>query len=157
MRRIAGAPILASALVAAACGGADTAPTPPAQPSPAGPAATSTSGGSPGAEVASPGTAASSPAVFAKTARQSSSDDPEQTHALVSGRYRFAWNTPADAPCSRVEIAVTQVDGDFTYSKGSTAARFNATVNDLVEGHYKLQQLDPGCETWDLRIDWMTN
>ena len=82
------------------------------------------------------------------------------TYALVSGRYRLAWDTPPDDSedaCERVEVAVVQQDGDFEYVRGSTSARFNATVNDLPQGIYKLEQRDPGCPTWQLRIDWMTN
>jgi len=156
MRPITAAAIMVIGLIAAACGDSSSSEPTGASPTEALPAASlATAVGSvaPGTSQAPEPTAAA----FGRSAVQSSSDDPEQTHALMSGRYRFAWDTPSDAPCERVEIAVTQVDGDFSYVKGSTAARFNATVNDVPQGHFKLEQLDPGCQTWDLRIDWMTN
>jgi hypothetical protein len=109
------------------------------------------------AETAATDDGAGGAVEFARSAQHSSSDDPEATFGLVSGRYRFAWDTPSENPCSRVEVAVTQVDGDFQYIKSSTAARFNTTVYDLPQGIYKLDQLDPDCREWELRIDWMTN
>jgi hypothetical protein len=105
-------------------------------------------------------TAATAVPEFAKKAAHTSEDDPNATYGLVSGRYRLAWDTPPDDSadaCERVELAVIQQDGDFEYVKSSTSARFNATVNDLPQGTYKLEQRDPSCTTWQLRIDWMTN
>ena len=145
--------VLAVGLVVAACGGDDVTPVPATEAPPA--AATSEATGAP---VASD--AAASASEFAKKAAHTSEDDPDATYALVSGRYRLAWDTPPDDSedaCERVEVAVVQQDGDFEYVRGSTSARFNATVNDLPQGVYKLEQRDPGCTTWQLRIDWMTN
>jgi hypothetical protein len=151
MKAAATALIVAVAVVAAACGGEGGSPTPADQP-------TAAADASPAAGAANATSAPDETAVeFGKSARHSSTDDPEATYALVSGRYRLAWDTPTDNECERVEVAVTQVDGDFEYVKSSTSARFNATVNDLPQGSYKLQQLDPDCTEWDLRIDWMTN
>jgi hypothetical protein len=159
--------ILSLGLVAAACGGDEAVPA-PAEATPAAitsdpaeaPAVTSAPGD---AVTASPADAAavSTPvAEFAKKAAHTSEDDPDATYGLVSGRYRLAWDTPPDdseEACDRVEVAVVQQDGDFEYVRGSTSARFNATVNDLPQGTYKLEQRDPACTTWQLRIDWMTN
>jgi hypothetical protein len=155
--------ILAVGLVAAACGGDDATPK-PEEPT-AAPAATEASveaTEAPGEATEAPAEATPEPEPeFAKKAAITSEDDPETTFGLTSGRYRLAWDTQAaDAAsdgCERVEVAVVQQDGDFEYIKPSTSARFNATVNDLPEGTYKLEQRDPACETWQVRIDWMTN
>jgi hypothetical protein len=154
MRPTATALFVAIAVIVAACGGEDSAsPAPAAQATAA--AATGTGGATAATSAADETPAAATE--YVRSAKQSSADDPEVTHDLTSGRYRFAWDTPSENPCSRVEVAVTQVDGDFQYKKASTSARFNTTVNDLPQGTYKLEQLDPGCVEWDLRIDWMTN
>ncbi len=150
--------ILAIGLIAAACGGSDATPEPADG---ATPAAATTPGAEGSGEVASQAAATEPPEpAFTKKAAQTSADDPDATHGLVSGRYRLAWDTPTDEAgdgCARVEVAVVQQDGDFEYVKSSTSARFNATVNDLPEGMYKLEQRDPECEVWQIRIDWMTN
>jgi hypothetical protein len=162
MRPSTTALIATIALIVVACGGDDsTSPTPATQ-STATPPAAGVMDGPPAATGAAEETAATDDVAagaveYVKSAKHSSADDPGATYDLVSGRYRFAWNTPTENPCSRVEIAVTQVDGDFQYKKASTSARFNATVNGLPQGTYKLEQLDPTCTEWDLRIDWMTN
>ena len=31
------------------------------------------------------------------------------------------------------------------------------SINDLPEGMYTIQQLDPDCAVWNVRVDWMTN
>ena len=155
--------VLAIGLVAAACGGDEATPKPVDQATPA-PVGTTTgevlnqdAAESPVMQVEA---AQSAEPELAKKAAQTSEDDPDATYGLVSGRYRFAWDTPSDdspEACDRVELAIVQQDGDFEWVKGSTSARFNATVNDLPEGIYKLEQREPGCEVWQLRIDWMTN
>ena len=176
MRPIATAAlILTVGLVAAACGGDEAVPA-PAEATPAavasepveapavtGVPADGATTAPDDAVTAAPADAAagSTPvAEFAKKAAHTSEDDPNTTYGLVSGRYRLAWDTPPDDSedaCDRVEVAVVQQDGDFEYVRGSTSARFNATVNDLPQGTYKLEQRDPTCTTWQLRIDWMTN
>ena len=32
-----------------------------------------------------------------------------------------------------------------------------ATINDLPEGTYTIEQVDPACADWSVRVDWMTN
>ncbi len=166
--------ILAMGLVVVACGGDDATAVPIADPTPA--AVSSEPTEAPGATVAATVTdapvagATDAPAQpspgstpvpeFAKKAAHTSEDDPNATYGLISGRYRLAWDTPPDdsaEACERVEVAVVQQDGDFEYVKASTSARFNSTVNDLPQGTYKLEQRDPACPIWQLRIDWMTN
>jgi hypothetical protein len=159
--------ILSLGLVAAACSGDDVTPAPagvtPAAVASAPAEAPAGTGAPADAVTAAPADAAagSTPvAEFAKKAAHTSEDDPNATYGLVSGRYRLAWDTPPDDSedaCTRVEVAVVQQDGDFEYVRGSTSRRFNATVNDLPQGAYKLEQRDPSCTTWQLRIDWMTN
>ncbi len=180
MRTIASAALVLSiGLIAAACGGDEKTPAPtegatvapattiPDVTAPVAtiPAATDTAGlegtKAPVETSSAPTDATSSAApAFAKKAAHTSEDDPDATYGLVSGRYRLAWDTPADDSadaCERVEVAVAQQDGDFEYVRGSTSARFNATVNDLPQGIYKLEQRDPNCKIWQVRIDWMTN
>ena len=59
--------------------------------------------------------------------------------------------------CEQVDLLVDQVDGDFSYDKPSRSSFASATINDLPEGQYTVQQLDPDCTEWSVRIDWMTN
>ncbi len=179
MRTIASAAlVLTIVLVAAACGGDEATPAPteaatvapattiPEMTAPAATmlAATDTAGlegtEAPATVAGEPIATSSAAPEFAKKAAHTSEDDPDATYGLVSGRYRLAWDTPADDSadaCERVEVAVAQQDGDFEYVRGSTSARFNATVNDLPQGTYKLEQRDPNCKIWQVRIDWMTN
>ena len=56
-----------------------------------------------------------------------------------------------------VDFLVDQVDGDFSYPKPSRSSFASATINDLPEGTYTIQQLDPDCTEWTVRLDWMTN
>lgn len=156
--------ILAIGLAAAACGGDSATPAAVDEGTPA-PAASEAADTTAGAGTATAAAIESAPDTtplpeFTKKAAQTSEDDPAATFGLISGRYRLAWDTPPDdSPdaCERVEVAVVQQDGDFEYVKASTSAQFNATVNDLPQGTYKLEQRDPDCKTWQLRIDWMTN
>ena len=164
----AAASILAIGLVVAACGGDDATPE-PAEEATTAPAAEEAAE-EPAAEAAeeegtkedlteeaaaeeSAEEAAAEPE-FASKAQLTSDDDPEATYALTSGRYRMQWNA---TDCERVDLLVDQVDGDFSYPKPSTASFASATINDLPEGMYTIQQLDPDCSEWSLRIDRMSN
>ena len=167
----AAASILAIGLIVAACGGDDATPEPadeataapaateaaeePAEEVTEAPAAEATE--APAEEVtdapaAEPTEAAA--AEFGKKAQHASTDDPATTYALTSGRYRMEWRT---TDCEQVDILVSQVDGDFSYSKPSRSTYATVTINDLPEGTYKIEQLDPGCADWSVRVDWMTN
>jgi len=174
----AAASILAIGLIVAACGGDDATPEPAEEATPA-PAATEAAE-EPAEEVteAPAEDATEEPAEeateapaeeateeptdeavveepeFAKKAQQSSEDDAEQTFGLTSGRYRMEWRTDG---CEQVDILVSQTDGDFSYPKPSKSSYATATINDLPEGTYKIEQLDPDCVEWSVRIDWMTN
>jgi hypothetical protein len=146
------ASILVIGLVAAACGG-DDATTQPAEETTAVPTATETAEetGAPAEEATEAAVAATE---FTKKAQHSSSDDPDATFGLVSGRYRMEWRT---TDCEQVDILVSQVGGDFSYPKPSKSSYATATINDLPEGTYKIEQLDPACADWSIRLDWMTN
>ncbi len=160
--------ILAIGLVAAACGGDDATPEPTGEAT-AAPAATEAPAEEPTEAVESPtGDATEVPAEesaeptpesatavpeFAKKAAHASTDDPEAMYGLTSGRYRMEWRT---TDCERVDILVSQVDGDFSYPKPSKSSYATATINDLPEGTYKIEQLDPECADWSVRLDWMT-
>ena len=91
---------------------------------------------------------------FGKKAAISSEDDPTTTFGLTSGRYRMQWST---TDCDQVDILVQQVDGEFSYPKPSRSSFASATINDLPEGTYTIEQLDPDCAEWSVRVDWMTN
>ena len=91
---------------------------------------------------------------FGKKAAITNEDDPATTFGLTSGRYRMQWST---TDCEQVDILVQQVDGDFSYPKPSRSSFASATINDLPEGTYTIEQLDPDCVEWSVRIDWMTN
>lgn len=153
------ASVLAIGLVAAACGG-DGATTAPAATKTPGASATTAPAGEtsePGAADATEGTAAepteAAVSELGKKAIHASTDDPEATYGLIDGRYRLAWKSSCDA----VEVAVVQVDGDFEFVWPSQTSNFNATVNDVPDGHFRLEQRNPDCTTWtELRMDWMT-
>jgi hypothetical protein len=156
---VAVASILAIGLVAAACGG-DDATSEPTEAATAAPIVTEAAAEAP-AEAATEAPAeateqAAAEPEFGKKAQHSSTDDPEATYALTSGRYRMEWSTNKDE-CEQVDILVSQVDGDFSYPKPSKSSYATATINDLPEGLYKIEQLDPGCTEWTIRVDWMTN
>ena len=91
---------------------------------------------------------------FGKKAAISSEDDPTTTFGLTSGRYRMQWST---TDCDQVDILVQQVDGEFSYPKPSRSRFASATINDLPEGTYTIEQLNPDCAEWSVRVDWMTN
>ena len=169
----AAASILVIGLVAAACGGDDATPE-PAEEATTAPAATEaaeepaeeTAAEAPAEEPAEeaateppaeePAEEASALPEFAKSAKQSSDGDPEATFGLAAGRYRMEWSTNKDI-CEQVDILISQVDGEFSYPKPSRSSYATATINDLPEGTYKIEQLDPDCTEWNIRVDWMTN
>jgi hypothetical protein len=91
---------------------------------------------------------------FGKKAAISNEDDSATTFGLTSGRYRMQWST---TDCDQVDILVQQVDGEFSYPKPSRSSFASATINDLPEGTYTIEQLDPDCAEWSVRVDWMTN
>jgi hypothetical protein len=142
------ASILVVGLVAAACGGDASTPEPAEPGTPA--AAASEAAGAATAEA----TEAASATAFARTATHANTDDPGATYPLTAGRYRMQWNTTG---CEQVDILVSQVDGEFTYPKPSRSSFATATINDLPEGSYTIEQLDPDCTEWTIRVDWMTN
>lgn len=178
----AAASILAIGLVAAACGGDEATPEPADDPTPAAteaaeepaeepteapaevesteePAEEEATEEAPAEEEATE--AAEEPAEevaaqpeFAKKAAITQADDPATTFAMASGRYRMQWQT---TDCEQVDILVTQTDGDFTYPHPSKSSFASATINDMPEGTYTIEQVDPACEEWSVRIDWMTN
>jgi len=154
----AAASILVIGLAAAACGGDDATPEPAEEPTPA-PAATEAAE-EPAEETATEAAAeepteeAAVEPEFAQKAQLTSEDDPEATYALTSGRYRMQWNA---TECEQVDLLVKQVDGDFEYPKPSRSSFASATINDLPEGLYTVQQLDPDCTEWSVRIDRMSN
>ena len=177
----AAASILAIGLVAAACGG-DEATSEPADE--ATPAAAATEAAEEPAEEATeaPAEATEAPAEeateapaeeategaaeeppdggsaaepeFGKKAAITNEDDPATTFALTSGRYRMQWST---SDCDQIEVVVTQTDGDFVFPWPSKSSFASATINDLPEGMYTIEQVDPTCEEWSVRVDWMTN
>lgn len=171
----AAASILAIGLIVAACGGDDATPEPAAEATPA-PAATEAAEEpaedvteapadeatetpaeevteAPAEEPAEEPTEAAA-AEYGKKAEHASTDDPAATYALTSGRYRMEWRT---TDCEQVEILISQLDGDFSYPKPSRSSYATATINDMPEGTYTIEQLDPACADWSVRIDWMTN
>jgi hypothetical protein len=157
------ASILVVGLVAAACGGDASTPEPAEQSTPAaatseapgaGTAAAATAVASAATATAVASTAPASATAFARTATHASTDDPAATYPLTAGRYRMQWNT---TDCEQVDILVSQVDGEFTYPKPSRSSFATATINDLPEGSYTIEQLDPDCTEWTIRVDWMTN
>lgn len=156
---VAVASIFAIGLVATACGGDDATPEPADE---ATTAPTATEAAEQPADDATeapaeePTEAAAAEPEFGKKAQQASDGDPEATFALTSGRYRMEWSTNKDV-CEQVDILVSQVDGDFTYPKPSKSSYATATINDLPEGTYKIEQLNEACPEWTIRIDWMTN
>ena len=164
----AAASILAIGLVAAACGGDDATPEPADEATPV-PAATEAAEEpaeepteAPTEEESAEETEAEEPAdgetagepEYAKKAAISSEDDPATTFDMVAGRYRMQWQT---TECEQVDILVTQTDGDFSYPHPSKSSFASATINDMPQGTYTIEQLDPACEEWNVRIDWMTN
>ena len=153
------ASLLDIGLVAAPCGGDDATPH-PADEETAAPAATEAAEvpaeEATEASAEEPTEEAAVEPEFGKKAQQTSDGDPEATFALTSGRYRMEWSTDKDV-CEQVDILVSQVDGDFSYPKPSKSSYATATINDLPEGTYKIEQLDADCTDWTIRIDWMTN
>jgi hypothetical protein len=172
----AAASIFAISLVVAACGGDEATPEPADKATPA-PAATEaaqepTEAPAEAAEVPveeatadateAPAEEATEPPAeeaaaepeFGKKAVITNEDDPATTFGLTSGRYRMQWST---TDCEQVDILVQQVDGDFSYPKPSRSSFASATINDLPEGTYTIEQLDPDCVEWSVRVDWMTN
>ena len=180
----AAASILAIGLVVVACGGDEATPTPAATAAAEEPAAEATEAPEeaveepteeaveqpseeptePPAEEATeapaeettepPAEEAAAEPEFGKKAAISSEDDPTTTFGLTSGRYRMQWST---TDCDQVDILVQQVDGEFSYPKPSRSSFASATINDLPEGTYTIEQLDPDCAEWSVRVDWMTN
>lgn len=152
------ASILAIGLLAAACGGDEATPEPADEATTAPTATEAAEEPTAAAEETTAAAAAESEAPaepeFGRTAQHSSDDDPEATYALTSGRYRMEWRT---TDCEQVDILVSQVDGDFSYAKPSRSSYATATINDLPEGNYQIEQLDPACTDWSIRVDWMTN
>ena len=177
----AAASILAIGLVAAACGGDEATPEPADEATPV-PAATeaaeepaeeateapaeqetaeATEAPVEAASEEPAGEAAEEPAgeaaaepEFAKKAAITNEDDPATTFGLTSGRYRMQWST---TDCDQIEVVVTQTDGDFVFPWPSRSSFASATINDLPEGTYTIEQVDPTCEEWSVRVDWMTN
>jgi hypothetical protein len=157
------ASILAIGLVAAACGGDEATPEPTEEPTTAA-AATEAAEQPAGEPTEAPADAdstegpaedeAAAEPEFAKKAAITSEDDPATAFAMTSGRYRMQWQTDG---CEQVDLLVTQTDGDFTYPHPSKSSFASATINDMPEGTYTIEQLDPTCEEWSVRIDWMTN
>ena len=145
--------ILAIGLIVAACGGDEATPEATAEATPV-PAATDAAEGPATEASEAPAAEAAAEPEYSKKAAVTSEDDPEATYALASGRYRMQWST---TDCEQVDLLVQQVDGDFSYPKPSRSSFASATINDLPEGSYKIQQLDPDCTEWSVRIDWMTN
>jgi hypothetical protein len=146
------APILVTGLMVAACGGDEATPTPASDAATSAPAATSEAGAT-GGETAS-GASLAPVAEYGKKAEVTSEADPAATYALTSGRYRMQWST---TDCTQVDFVVSQVDGDFSFSKPSKSSFASTTINDLPEGSYTVTQGDPSCTEWTVRIDWMTN
>ena len=165
----AAASILAIGLVVAACGGDDATPEPAEEATPA-PAATEAAEETAEEATEAPAEepteeATEAPAEepteeavvepeFGKKAALTNEADPTATYALTSGRYRMQWSS---TDCEQVDLLVDQVDGDFSYPKPSRSSFASATINDLPEGMYTIQQLDPACAEWSVRVDWMTN
>ena len=169
----AAASILAIGLVVAACGGDDATPEPADEATPA-PAATEAAeepaeeateapaqeateepAEAPTPEaVEEPSEEAAAEPEFAKKAAITSEDDPATTFGLTSGRYRMQWST---TDCDQIEVVVTQQDGEFVFPWPSKSSFASATINDLPEGTYTIEQVDPGCAEWSVRVDWMTN
>ena len=157
----AAASILAIGLVAAACGGDEATPEPTDEATPA--AAATEAAEEPAEEpteapaeepVEEPAEEAVAETEFAKKAAITSADDPATTFGLTSGRYRMQWST---TDCDQIEVVVTQQDGDFVFPWPSRSSFASATINDLPEGTYTIEQVDPACEEWSVRVDWMTN
>ena len=150
----AAASILAIGLVAAACGGDDATPE-PADEATTAPATEETVEEATEApaeeEEATEEEAAASE--FLTKAQVDQDADPEATYALASGRYRMQWST---TDCEAIDLLIKQVDGDFAYPRPSTASFASATINDLPEGMYTIEQLDDSCGTWSVRIDRMS-
>lgn len=156
----AAASILAIGLVAAACGGDDATPE-PADEATAAPA-TEEAAEEPAEEATEEEAAEEEPAEeeeaateteFAGKAQVSNEDDPAATYALTSGRYRMQWSS---TDCEQVDLLVKQVDGDFEYPKPSRSSFASATINDMPEGLYTIEQLDESCTEWSVRLDRMS-
>ena len=153
----AAASILAIGLIAAACGGDDATPEPADEATQA-PAAEEAAEETaeeateaPVEEEAAEEEAAASE--FLTKAQVDQDSDPEAAYGLTSGRYRMQWST---TDCEAIDLLVTQIDGEFEYPKPSTASFASATINDLPEGMYNIQQLDDSCDAWSVRIDRMS-
>ena len=58
--------------------------------------------------------------------------------------------------CEQVDLLVKQVDGDFEYPKPSRSSFASATINDMPEGLYTIEQLDGSCTEWSVRLDRMS-
>jgi len=151
----AAASILAIGLVAAACGGDDATPE-PADEATTAPAAEEAAE-EPAEEAAEEEPAeeeeAAAETEFAAKAQVTNEDDPAATYALTSGRYRMQWST---TDCEQVDLLVKQVDGDFEYPKPSRSSFASATINDMPEGLYTIEQLDESCTEWSVRLDRMS-
>ena len=151
----AAASILAIGLVAAACGGDDATPE-PADEATTAPAAEEAAE-EPAEEAAEEAPAeeeeAAAETEFAAKAQVTNEDDPAATYALTSGRYRMQWST---TDCEQVDLLVKQVDGDFEYPKPSRSSFASATINDMPEGLYTIEQLDETCAEWSVRLDRMS-
>lgn len=177
------ASILAIGLVAAACGGDDATPEPTDEPTPA--AAATEPAEEPAEEVTEapaedpteePAQDAPTEAPIEEAATEdpteepaedetagepefgtkaaiANGDDPATEFALTSGRYRMQWNT---TDCEQIDLLIKQVDGDFEYSKPSTASFASASISGMPEGVYTIEQLDDGCTTWSVRLDRMS-
>ena len=156
----AAASILAIGLVAAACGGDDATPEPAdeATTAPAAeeaaeePAEEATEEEATEDESAEEEEAAAE-TEFAAKAQVTNEDDPAATYALTSGRYRMQWSS---TDCEQVDLLVKQVDGDFEYPKPSRSSFASATINDMPEGLYTIEQLDESCTEWSVRLDRMS-
>ena len=158
------ASILAVGLVTAACGGDDATPE-PAEEATTAPVATEAAEEPAGEATEAPAEEASETPVeeatevavaeaeFGKKVALDSTTDPAAIYGLTAGRYRMQWSS---TDCEQVDFLVSQVDGDFSYPKPSRSSFASATINDLPEGSYTVEQLDPDCADWSVRIDWMT-
>jgi hypothetical protein len=88
-------------------------------------------------------------------------DTPAQSYPLAGGRYRLEWRSSRDDCPEGMTISFNKVDvlpaqpqpSPFAYENDPDAPAFNTLLQRLPPGLYTLEQTDPSCTTWQIRVD----
>lgn len=87
------------------------------------------------------------------TEATATSEDEEGTvYALAPGRYRLSW-TAED--CATPDIRITDEGGEVIFEH-SSAIKITF-VREVLGGNYLIEQLNPECTSWEIKMLWQGN